>query len=170
VEITLRREAERGWAGWVSATAARARDREADGWTSRLWEQRRSLSFGTSWTGVAWNVSLAGLFHDGTTTTRLGTALVPGPGGAQDLVIVAGPRNGARLGDYQRIDLRANRDVAVRGGRLSFYLEVTNLLNHENPCCVESGRIELEGGRPNLVFEESNWLPMMPSFGVQFEF
>lgn len=170
VEITLRREAERGWAGWISASAAKARDREPDGWTSRLWEQRHSVSFGTSWTGAAWNVSLAGLFHDGTTSTRLDTAVVNGPGGAQELVIVAGPRNGARLGNYQRIDLRANRDVKLRSGRLSFYLEVTNLLNHENPCCVESGRIEFGGGRPELVVEETNWLPMMPSFGVQFEF
>ena len=154
----------------LSATAAKARDREPDGWTSRLWEQRRSFSFGTSWTGVAWNVSLAGLFHDGTTSTRLNTSVVNGPGGAQELVIVAGPRNGARLGNYQRIDLRANRDVKLRGGRLSFYLEVTNLLNHENPCCVESGRLESGRGGPELVVEETNWLPMMPSFGVQFEF
>lgn len=170
VELTLRREAERGWAGWVSAAAARARDRDAVGWTSRLWEQRRTLSFGTSWTGAVWNVSLAGLFHDGTPTTRLGPVVVTVPGGAQRTVIAPGPRNAARLAGYQRIDLRANRDVELRSGRLSFYLEVTNLLNHKNPCCVEGGHVETRGGQSYLVFEQTNWLPMLPSFGVQYEF
>jgi hypothetical protein len=170
IELTIRREAERGFAGWLSVSAAKARDREATGWTPRLWEQRRTLSFGTSWTGTAWNVSLAGLFHDGMPTTRLGGTLVTLPDGRRQTVIVPGPRNGARLEGYQRVDLRANRDVELRGGRLSFYLEVTNLLNRENPCCVEASHIENRGGQSLLVFEESNWLPMLPSFGVQFEF
>jgi outer membrane cobalamin receptor len=170
VEVTLRREAERGWAGWVSAAIAEARDRDAAGWTSRLWEQRRTLSFGTSWTGAAWNVSLAGLFHDGTPTTRLGAATVTLPGGESRTVVMPGPRNGERLAGYRRIDLRANRDVELRGGRLSFYLEITNLLNSENPCCIEGGHVEARGDQAYLVFEESNWLPMLPSFGVQYEF
>jgi outer membrane cobalamin receptor len=169
VELTLRRQAERGWAGWVSVAAAKARDRDSAGWTPRLWEQRRTLSFGTSWTGAAWNVSLAGLFHDGTPTTRLGPATVTF-GGGQRTVIVPGPRNAERLAGYRRVDLRANRDVALRSGKLSFYLEVTNLLNHENPCCIEGGHVETRGAQTFLVFEETNWLPMLPSFGVQYEF
>jgi hypothetical protein len=115
-------------------------------------------------------VSLAGLFHDGTPTTRLGSELVNVPGQGQVPVIVAGPRNGERLGDYQRIDLRANRDVILRGGKLSYYLEVTNLLDRKNPCCLESGHPEQRGGQRYLVFDQSYWLPLMPSFGIQYEF
>jgi outer membrane cobalamin receptor len=170
VEVMVRREAERGFSGWVSAAVARARDRDADRWAPRLWEQRQTVSFGASWTGAKWNVSLAGLFHDGTPTTRLGSELVNVPGQGQVPVIVAGPRNGERLGDYQRIDLRANRDVILRGGKLSYYLEVTNLLDRKNPCCLESGHPEQRGGQRYLVFDQSYWLPLMPSFGIQYEF
>jgi outer membrane cobalamin receptor len=170
VELTLRREAERGWAGWISVAAAKARDRDAAGWTPRLWEQRRTLSFGTSWTAAAWNVSLAGLFHDGTPTTRLGPGLVTLPDGTQRTVVLPGPRNAERLAGYSRVDLRANRDVPLKSGKLSFYLEVTNLLNQENPCCIEGGHMERQGAQTYLVFEETNWLPMLPSFGVQYEF
>jgi len=170
VELTLRREAERGFSGWISAAFARARDRDADRWAARLWEQRQTLSFGTSWTGAKWNVSLAGLFHDGTPTTRLGSELVNVPGQGQVAVIAPGPRNGARLGEYQRVDLRANRDVALRSGKLSYYLEVTNLLDRKNPCCIEGGHQETHGGQNYLVFDQTYWLPLMPSFGVQFEF
>jgi hypothetical protein len=44
------------------------------------------------------------------------------------------------------------------------------LLNHENPCCIEGGHVETRGAQTFLVFEETNWLPMLPSFGVQYEF
>ena len=80
-----------------------------------------------------------------------------------------GPRNGTRLGDYQRLDLRVNRDVATKNGRMSFYLEVTNLLDRKNPCCVQAMH-ETRGTERHVVFEESDWLPMMPSFGIQYEF
>lgn len=170
IELTVRREAERGFSGWVSAAVARARDRDGDRWVPRLWEQRQTLSFGTSWTGAKWNFSLTGLFHDGTPTTLLDREVVSVPGQGQVPVIVPESRNGARLGDYQRVDLRANRDVPLRGGRLSYYLEVTNLLNRKNPCCVEDPHPELRGGQSYLVFDRSYWLPMLPSFGVQYEF
>jgi hypothetical protein len=48
---------------------------------------------------------------------------------------------------------------------------VTNLLNRDNPCCTESYHLESDGmGRTWLYQEESYWLPMLPSFGFQFEF
>src|SRR4029079_7230045 len=57
LELTVRREAERGLAGWISIALARAEDRDASGWTPRTWEQRQSLSFGGSWTGPNWGLS-----------------------------------------------------------------------------------------------------------------
>jgi hypothetical protein len=170
VELTIRREAERGFAGWLSLVFAKARDRDADGWTSRLWEQRRTASFGASFTGVKWNLSLAGIFHDGIPSTDLESRRFDVPGQGEVLWYATGKRNGTRLANYERIDLRVNRDVAMRGGRMSFYLEVTNLMNRENPCCIEGGHEQSSGGAPYLVFDESNWLPMLPSFGLQYEF
>jgi hypothetical protein len=172
VEVTVRREAERGLAGWMSLALARAREKvRNEGWTPRSWEQRTSASLGASWTGAKWNVNLAGLFHSGAPTTRIGIGTAPLPGGGSGPVMVAGPRNGARLGTYARLDLRASRGVQLRMGRFSYYLEVTNLLNRKNPCCVESWNVATdEYGFTSLAAEKSNWLPMLPSFGFQFEF
>ena len=60
---------------------------------------------------------------------------------------------------------------SFRNSKLSFYLEVTNLLNSKNECCIEG--YHLEPGRNNTVFldtETGYWLPMLPSFGFQWEF
>jgi hypothetical protein len=59
----------------------------------------------------------------------------------------------------------------MRSGRFSYYLEVTNLLNRENPCCVEDYHLETNSvGFTRLALEQTDWLPMLPSFGFQFEF
>jgi len=162
VEITLRRDTERGFSGWMSLAFALAEDLGSDGYFARKWEQRQSLSFGTSWTGVSWDFSLAGLIHDGTPTTFVGI---------ESGQMVVGPYNGERLGRYTRLDLRARRDVQVERGKLAFYVEITNLLNRENECCIEDFELgSSSAGAPVLEMEKGYWLPLLPSFGIQWEF
>lgn len=170
VELTLRREAERGFAGWVSVALARAEDFEDGDWRPRSWEQRETLTFGVSWTGVKWNVSLAGLLHNGTPTTPIGIASEPLPGGGYEVQGVVGEHNSGRLGAYSRVDLRANRDVILENSKLSFYIEVTNMLDSKNQCCVEDYHVADGRPAPVLVIDKSYWLPMLPSFGFQWEF
>jgi hypothetical protein len=81
-----------------------------------------------------------------------------------------GERNSARLDSYARIDLRANRDVILANSKLSFYLEVTNLLDRKNQCCVEDYHVAEGRPAPVLVIEEGYWLPILPSLGFQWEF
>jgi outer membrane receptor protein involved in Fe transport len=171
VELTFRREAERGLSGWVSLSIAEAEENVEGEWQSRSWDQRETLAFGSSWTGAKWNVSLAGLFHTGTPTTYIGIETTSLPGGGTEVEGVVGERNAEHMAPYTRVDLRANRDVRLRNGKLSFYVEVTNLLNSKNECCIESYHVEQgNNGRYFLDTETSYWLPMLPSFGFQWEF
>jgi len=170
VELTVRHEADRGLAGWVSVSIASAEDDVNGEWQSRSWEQEQTVAFGGSWTGARWNVSLAGLFHSGQPTTYIGIETAPLPGGGTEVTGVVGPRNAEHLGKYSRIDLRANRDVQLRDSKISFYLEVTNLLNTENECCIEGYRVEQGRSGPFLNIDKSYYLPMLPSFGFQWEF
>jgi hypothetical protein len=171
IEATLRREASRGIAGWVSLAIARVEERESGRWVPRGWDQRTAVTFGSSWTGQKWNLSLAGVFHGGTPITYFGIDQVPLAGGGSEVVGVLGPRNGDRLGSYSRVDLRANRDVRLAHSRLSFYLEVTNLLNTKNQCGFEDYGFERDSrGQPVFWRTKDYWLPMLPSFGFQYEF
>jgi Carboxypeptidase regulatory-like domain/TonB-dependent Receptor Plug Domain len=44
-----------------------------------------------------------------------------------------GELNAVRLGDYQRLDLRAEKDWAFRRWKLAGYVELLNATNHDNP-------------------------------------
>ena len=83
----------------------------------------------------------------------------------------AGPRNGDRLDTYARIDLRVNREVRLASSKLSLYLEITNLLDRKNECCVDEFRLQPGSmGAPTLEVESGYWLPRLPSLGFQWEF
>ena len=70
--------------------------------------------------------------------------------------------NATRLGDYQRLDLRAEKDWAFTRWKLALYGEVLNLTNHYNPRFIESG------GNNTLITEQG--LPILPTAGLAFEF
>jgi hypothetical protein len=171
VEVTVRREAERGPSGWLSYAYARAEDFEDGGWVPRSWEQLQTISFGGSWTGAVWNFSLAGLVHSGTPTTGLGIVSTPLPGGGYAVQGVVGPRNAEYLGSYARVDARINREFTLADSKVSLYLEITNLLNRDNECCIEDYDLVRRGDQPPLLRLESGYyLPLLPSFGFQWEF
>ena len=70
--------------------------------------------------------------------------------------------NATRLGDYQRLDLRAEKDWAFRRWKLALYGEMLNLTDHYNPRYVAFGQ-------NNTIVTEQG-LPITPTAGVAFEF
>jgi Carboxypeptidase regulatory-like domain/TonB-dependent Receptor Plug Domain len=73
--------------------------------------------------------------------------------------------NATRLSDYQRLDLRAEKDWAFRKWKLALYGEMLNLTNHYNPRYTQNGS---NGGSKNVITEQG--LPITPTAGVAFEF
>ena len=85
-----------------------------------------------------------------------------------------GPFYQELLSDYIRLDVRASRTSRVgQRGRLTFFIDVQNLTDREN----QSG-IAIADPSHNwdpvtgltITFPEEHWLPMIPSFGVSYEF
>jgi len=73
-----------------------------------------------------------------------------------------GDINPIRLGDYQRLDLRAEKDWAFRRWKLAAYAELLNAANHDNPLYFytsDAGSVVTGQG-----------LPITPTAGVAFEF
>jgi hypothetical protein len=77
----------------------------------------------------------------------------------------------ARLPAFARVDLRASFRPKGPSGRWLFYLDVINVLNRENVGAYEA-RLEHDPGadRPRIVLDAGQSLPLLPSFGVRFDF
>jgi hypothetical protein len=76
--------------------------------------------------------------------------------------------NTTRLGLYQRIDVRADKDWAFQRWKLTLYGEVLNLTNHYN------GRFAYESGiDPNtgkVLVKTLQGLPITPTVGLVAQF
>jgi hypothetical protein len=169
-EVTVRGAFGRGFSGWVGYAWSNAE--EYDGaWRARSWDQRHSATGNLQWQGSKWRASLASTYHSGWPTTAVNPTEVLNPDGTTRLAPVLGPRNGENLDAFWRVDLRASREVRLERGKLTWYLEVFNLLNRDNPCCIEDFALV---SRPDGSFAAQPsfdyWLPLLPSFGVLYEF
>jgi hypothetical protein len=71
--------------------------------------------------------------------------------------------NATRLSDYQRLDVRAEKDWAFTRWKLALYGEMLNLTNHFNPRFIQPGV-----DSHSVVTEQG--LPITPTAGVAFEF
>jgi len=79
---------------------------------------------------------------------------------------VPGNNNAIREGDYQRLDVRAEKDWAFTRWKLALYGEVLNLTNHNNPRYFYTA--QNPDGTFNVVTGQG--LPIVPTAGVAFEF
>jgi hypothetical protein len=116
---------------------------------------------------TGWDLSLAGRYHSGWPTTALALAATePLP------LIATGPRNAERLGDYRTLDARIARTFHFEdAGDLTVFLEVSNLFNENNECCIEYEITDDdEDAEPILEVEPVHYLPALPSVGFIWRF
>jgi len=130
----------------------------------RSWDQRHALSAGLNWDTDKWNVGLAYTQHSGwpTSTAALDDT---GPIPVADEI----ERNALRLQDYRSVDLQVTRIVSLESSELSVSFELMNLLDRENPCCVEY-EIGDEEEAGLLLFKTLDYLPRIPAIGVLWKF
>ena len=76
-----------------------------------------------------------------------------------------------RLPHYARVDLRIANQPGGPSGRWSWYIEVINLLNRDNPVEVETSLVhDPDGPLPGIVESPTAGFPLIPSFGVRVRF
>jgi hypothetical protein len=81
-----------------------------------------------------------------------------------------GERNAARFSTRGALDLRAEYRRPLEVGSLSVSFEVTNAVNIGNTCCRELIAVDDGAGNTSFMTEKSDWLPIVPSVGVLWEF
>jgi outer membrane receptor protein involved in Fe transport len=165
VELTVSRRSGRPLNWWFTYTWSSVRDEFSDSEIDRSWDQTNAIGAGLAWRTERWELGVAGKYRTGWPTTDFElVATDPLP------LVSTGTRNANRLGGYSSVDARvARRFQLERAGDLTVFLEITNLFNQHNECCVEYEFNEEEAPF-GLEVETTNYLPPFPSLGVIWRF
>ncbi len=155
-QIVLQSRTANRLSGWIGYTVLTARQSSPTNNTGQIWlpyfptpdDQRNTLNVFGSYR-ISPSVHLSGKFLFGS-----GFAIPSAP-------------NPPRLGDYQRLDVRAEKDWAFDRWKLVLYGEVLNLTDHNNPRYLYTS-YDPNGGAPSVVLGRG--LPILPTAGLAFEF
>ncbi|MGE0030916.1 MAG: TonB-dependent receptor [Steroidobacteraceae bacterium] len=156
VELSLIRESS-GYTWWTSLAWSEAWDRVEGERVSRSWDQTWAATAGVDWTRRTWRFAAVAGAHRGWPTTQVS---------ATEL----GERNASRFPTRGFLDLRAERRRPLATGSLTLTFELTNAVNIGNTCCSEL--VAGDDGTGTVIFStrKSDWLPLVPSVGVLWEF
>ncbi|MBT8080626.1 MAG: hypothetical protein KJO31_18745, partial [Gammaproteobacteria bacterium] len=125
---------------------------------------------GISATLGKWDISAAATWHSGWPKTELYLESVPDGGGNPLVVATTSARNSLDYESFHTLDARASRTFQLAHGELEAFVEVSNIYNHENECCLSYSLSADESGNPLLRTNQDFWLPLVPSLGVVWKF
>jgi hypothetical protein len=72
-----------------------------------------------------------------------------------------------RFGTFASLDFRISRQFAVHLGQLTGFVEVINITNRDNPCCIEYGAEEGPNGNLTINQKTEYLYPIIPSIGLR---
>lgn len=151
---------------WASYAWAQTRDWTDDGKIERSWDQTHTVKAGLSRKRGSWDLSAALEVHTGWPKNELIPTYILEPDGTRTLLVETTPRNELRYGTFATVDFRAARTFDVRRGELTAFLDVSNVVNRANPCCIEYSLND----SGELDSRARHWLPLVPSLGVVWRF
>jgi outer membrane receptor protein involved in Fe transport len=166
-ELMLRQgSAEEDLLWWLSYSWSEVKDETAAGDIVRSWDQTHVFKGGLSWRWGVWDFSAAAEVHTGWPRTLLTGDLVLQPDGTESLALQVSDRNASRYSLFHTLDVRVSREFDLPRGDLTVFLDVTNLYDRPNACCIEYS-LSADG---SLASRNKHWLPLVPSLGVIWRF
>lgn len=161
---------------WWASYAYTSIEDEIDGVdTPRFLNQPHALTASATWRpGPKWSLTGVFHYHTGWAATSVSARPVERPDGIWVLDYDVGPFYQETWDDYYRFDLRASRTTKIgHRGRLTFFIDIQNLTNRGNVRGIAIADPEFEYTEAEgwvATFPEEDWLPIIPSFGVSYEF
>lgn len=165
MRVTGRAGGRTGW--WASYTLSRATDRIDGRDVPRSWDQPRAAIAGFNVDlQQDWSASLTGTYHSGWPTTPVGA--VANPAGAS---LVLGERNSERLPTFFRLDARVAKSLHATRGELLLTLDIVNLTNHNNVCCLSDvSAFDRGDGTFGVHREDRSLVPFFPLLSAIWKF
>lgn len=156
-QIVLQSRTANKLSGWVGYTLTYARQRS----TSAVQQPFGQHALYPTLTDQRHTVNLFASYRLSPTVSVSGKFLY-----GSGFPIPDGTFNANRLGDYQRLDVRAEKDWAYTRWKLSLYGEVLNLTDHRNPRYFYSS-FDQKGNATAVTGQD---LPILPTAGIAFAF
>lgn len=172
LEVVVKRDTGGRVSWWLSYVLASAEDQIDGKWQPRNWDQRHTATFSLNLAlPRRWNLNFAGTWHSGWPATGVTGEVVVGPEGEIEVVPESGPSNGTRYPAYHRLDVRATKDFTIRRGELTLIVEILNVLNTKNVCCVDDVEFEVgSDGSVTALPTYRHWAPIIPTVGIRYTF
>ncbi len=174
VEASVRARQSSNLSWWVSYGWSRVEDRVQERDVKRSIDQTHSLVASTDWRPAKkWSLTWVWLYHTGWPTTAVVAELAQSPAGELFIDYTVGPFYAERVDDYHRLDFRASRSSKLGPGLLTLFLDIRNLYNRSNPrgiAIVDPEFLDNPDGSIEVLFPREDWLPILPSFGISYEF
>ena len=166
--LTNRDESSVDW--WVNYTWSKVDDIVNGVEVPRTWDQRHAITANLTWSGEKWSLSATARYRSGWPRTPLiATGIFDASGNLIGVDSDLTQRNADRFDDYTRLDLRLSRYVPLRRGSFEYYLEVYNVFDADNQCCVKHHDLSI-GTTVSATPEFEKFLPLFPSFGFIWRF
>ncbi len=159
---------ERSWSWWINYSWSEAIDQTATGKRKRGWDQTHTVKAGVDWSLGPWQVNVSGSVHTGWPKSEL--RLINDAPESLELAIADGGLNSARYSVFHALDVRLSRDFVFDSGVLTGFVELSNLYNRGNPCCLDYEVVAIPDGTRELIGNERDWLPLLPTLGVAWRF
>jgi len=147
---------------WGNLARARTRESHAAGTFLRSWDEEWSLKLGGEWDRDQWTVTSSTTLRSGWPIS--GPMIVNG-------VLTSTAYNQLRLADFTTFDIRTNHRAPTANGEFNWYIEITNLFDRANYCCLDYTFEPAAGGAPaGVEVSRDELLGIVPNIGMRWEF
>jgi outer membrane receptor protein involved in Fe transport len=139
-------------------------------WVPRPYDQRHAVNLQVAFRPTPdWSIAAGWVYHSPWPFTEIEYRVGETIWGQLFAVRYHDALNQGSLTPYRRIDFRASRRFRSNRGELLLYVDVFNLLNHENAMDLEQDARWVEG---HLVRSQRLYpqLPILPSIGMRWTF
>ena len=164
VDVLLRHRPSPRFFGWIAYTLMRSERRDTPGadWYAFDYDQTHIFTLVASYT-IGWGFSAGVRFRyvTGSPSTPIVASIYNAD--SMQYLPIQGDRNSTRVADFHQLDLRIDKSLNFSWGRVSVFLEVLNVYNHQSQ----------EGVSYSYDYSRSvpfRGLPIIPNLGLRGEF
>jgi outer membrane receptor for ferrienterochelin and colicin len=139
----------------------------------REMDQRHTINMDFSYQPVKkWAVNVSWHYHSGWPYTEETVNIISqNADGSYRWDWAPGTLYGKRFPAYHRMDLRVSRYFQLQNSRLSLFIEIRNLYNRKNIRQYEYSEVVIHSlDSYTFIKEPREWLPLIPSFGISWDF